>query len=371
MSNQMVKGNTAVIIGAMYAGCDCFFGYPITPASEILHEASKYFPMVGRNFVQAESEEASINMVYGASGTGHRVMTASSGPGVSLMQEGFTYLAGAELPAVIVDIMRAGPGLGNIGPEQGDYNQIVKGGGHGNYRNIVLAPNSVQEMCDLTMKAFELADKWRNPVVVLADGTLGQMAEPLEFPTEAIEPEIDESWAVRGNENTMENLITSIFNDFDELEDFNYKLQDKYAQIDASEVIIDEYQVEDADIVLVSYGISSRIARSAVDKSRAKGIKVGLLRPITLSPFPTERIKELSDKGVDFISVEMSNGQLLADVQFAALRKEKTHLVNRMGGNLIELKQILAKIYEIAGIEDEDLDLSKRSEEKASPNIID
>ena len=366
----MVKGNTAVIVGAMYAGCDCFFGYPITPASEILHEASKYFPMVGRNFVQAESEEASINMVYGASGAGHRVMTSSSGPGISLMQEGFTYLAGAELPAVIVDIMRAGPGLGNIGPEQGDYNQIVKGGGHGNYRNIVLAPNSVQEMCDLTIKAFELADKWRNPVVVLADGTLGQMAEPLVFPTEAVEPEIDESWAVRGNKETMENLITSIFNDFNDLEDFNYKLQEKYAEIDAEEVMVDEYQVDDADIILVSYGISSRIARSAVDKSREKGLKVGLLRPITLSPFPTERVKELADKGDEFRSVEMSNGQLLADVQFAALRREGTHLVNRMGGNLIELKHVLAKIYEITGL-DEEIDTSKRSDEKASPNIID
>ena len=371
MSNQMVKGNTAVVIGAMYAGCDCFFGYPITPASEILHEASKYFPMVGRNFVQAESEEASINMVYGASGTGHRVMTSSSGPGISLMQEGFTFLAGAELPAVIVDIMRAGPGLGNIGPEQGDYNQVVKGGGHGNYKNIVLAPNSVQEMCDLTMKAFELADKWRNPVVVLADGTLGQMAEPLEFPEKAIEPKNDKDWAVKGTKETMDNLITSIFNDFNDLEDFNFKLQEKYAKIEQEEVLYEEYQVEDADIVLVSFGISSRIARSAVDKSREKGIKVGLLRPITLSPFPVDRIKELSDKGVSFISVEMSNGQLLADVQFAALRKDDTHLVNRMGGNLIELKQILAKIYEIAGIEDENIDLSKRSEEKASPNIID
>jgi len=370
MSNQMVKGNTAVVIGAMYAGCDCFFGYPITPASEILHEASKYFPMVGRNFVQAESEEASINMVYGASGTGHRVMTSSSGPGISLMQEGFTFLAGAELPAVIVDIMRAGPGLGNIGPEQGDYNQIVHGGGHGNYKNIVLAPNSVQEMCDLTMKAFELADKWRNPVVVLADGTLGQMAEPLVFPEKAIEPKNDKPWAVKGNAETMDNLITSIFNDFNELEDFNYKLQEKYDKIDTEEVIVDEYQVEDAEIILVSYGISSRIARSAVDKAREKGVKVGLLRPIALNPFPVDRIKELSDKGVSFISVEMSNGQLLRDVQYAALRRENTYLVNRMGGNLIELKHVLAKIYEIAGL-DEEIDTSKRSEEKASPNIID
>lgn len=350
MSNQMVKGNTAVIIGAMYAGCDCFFGYPITPASEILHEASKYFPMVGRNFVQAESEEASINMIYGGAGTGHRVMTASSGPGISLMQEGFTYLAGAELPAVIVDIMRAGPGLGNIGPEQADYNQIVKGGGHGNYKNIVLAPNSVQEMCDLTIKAFELADKYRNPVVVLADGTLGQMAEPLKFPKEAIEPEIDNSWAVRGNKETMENLVTSIFLDFDQLEDFNYELQEKYEEIAKNEVEVDEYQLDDADIVLVSYGISSRIARTAVDKSREKGLKVGLLRPITLFPFPSDRIEELGDKGVKFISVEMSNGQLLNDIQLAACRTDDTYLVNRMGGNLLELRDVLEKIDEVAGI---------------------
>lgn len=352
MSNQMVKGNTAVIIGAMYAGCDCFFGYPITPASEILHEASKYFPMVGRNFVQAESEEASINMIYGGAATGHRVMTASSGPGISLMQEGFTYLAGAELPAVIVDIMRAGPGLGNIGPEQGDYNQIVKGGGHGNYKNIVLAPNSVQEMCDLTIKAFELADKYKNPVVVLADGTLGQMAEPLKFPAEAIEPEIDDSWAVRGSKETMKNLVTSIFLDFKQLENFNFELQEKYDLISKEEVVTEEYQLEDADIVLVSYGISSRIARTAVDKSREKGLKVGLLRPITLFPFPEERIKELGDKGVKFISVEMSNGQLLEDIQLAACRKEDTYLVNRMGGNLLELRDVLEKIDEVAGLND-------------------
>ncbi len=197
------------------------------------------------------------------------------------------------------------------------------------------------------------------------------MAEPLVFPKEAVQPKNDKPWAVKGNEETMENLITSIFNDFNDLEDFNFKLQEKYAKIDEEEVIFDEYKVEDAEIVLVSFGISSRIARSAVDKSREKGLKVGLFRPITLSPFPVDRIKELSDKGVSFISVEMSNGQLLADVQFAALRKEDTHLVNRMGGNLIELKHVLAKIYEIAGIEDENLDTSKRSDEKASPNIID
>ncbi len=348
MSNQIVKGNTAVIIGALYAGCDCFFGYPITPASEILHEASKYFPMLGRKFVQAESEEASVNMIYGGASTGHRVMSASSGPGISLMQEGFTFLAGAELPAVIVDIMRAGPGLGNIGPEQGDYNQIVKGGGHGNYRNIVLAPNSVQEMCDFTMKAFELTTKYRNPVVVLADGTLGQMAEPLTFPTEAVEPTIDDSWAVRGNKETMDNLVTSIFLDFDQLEEFNFELQEKYEEIKKNEVLYEEYMVEDAEIVLVSYGTSSRLSRTAVDVAREKGIKLGLLRPITLFPFPEKRIRELADKGVKFVSVEMSNGQLREDVKMAA-GYDEVHLVNRMGGKLIELKDILNEIYEMVG----------------------
>lgn len=352
MSVQMVKGNTAVIIGALYAGCDCFFGYPITPASEILHEASKYFPMVGRKFVQAESEEASVNMIYGGASTGHRVMSASSGPGISLMQEGFTYLAGAELPAVIVDVMRAGPGLGNIGPEQGDYNQIVKGGGHGNYKNIVLAPNSVQEMCDLTIKAFELSNKYRNPVVVLADAVLGQMAEPLKFPKEAINPEIDNTWSVRGNSETMENLVTSIFLDFNQLEEFNFQIQEKYDKIQENEVEVEEYMTEDADIVIVSYGTSSRLSRSAVDIARKKGIKLGLLRPITLFPFPKDRIAELSENGARFVSVEMSNGQLKEDVK-AASYQDDVALVNRMGGNVIQLKDILNKIYELSGIDEE------------------
>lgn len=352
MSSQMVKGNTAVIVGALYAGCDCYFGYPITPASEVLHEASKYFPKVGRTFIQAESEEASINMIYGGASAGHSVMTASSGPGVSLMQEGFTYLAGAELPAVIVDVMRAGPGLGNIGPEQGDYNQVVKGGGHGNYKNIVLAPNSVQEMCDLTMKAFELADKYRNPVVVLADAVLGQMAEPLQFPERAYHKKPDNSWAVRGNKETKDNLVTSIFLDFDQLEDFNYYIQDKYADIEKNEVQYEGYKLDDAKIVLVSYGTSSRVARTAVDIARKKGVKVGLLRLITLFPFPKDKIAELSEKGCDFISVEMSNGQLREDIKSAAYCKDVS-LVNRMGGNLIELQDILNRIYVNAGIDEE------------------
>ena len=350
MATQLIKGNTAVIIGAMYAGCDCYFGYPITPATEILHEASKYFPMTGRKFVQAESEEAAINMVYGASAAGHRVMTASSGPGISLKQEGISFLAGAELPCVIVDIMRAGPGLGNIGPEQADYTQLVKGGGHGNYRNIVLAPNSVQEMCDLTMKAFELAENYRNPVVILADGVLGQMVEPLQFPEEAVKPSIDTSWAVCGNSETKNNLVTSIFLDFDQLEDFNYKLQDKYQEIKEKEVEFEEYLMEDAEIILVSYGISSRIARSAVEKARGRRIKVGLFRPQTLFPFPEEALKRIADeRECKFISVEMSNGQMLEDIVLAIGCIRPVELVNRMGGNLVDVENITQKIIEVAG----------------------
>ena len=318
MTIQLIKGNTAVIIGAMYAGCDCFFGYPITPASEVLHEASLYFPKVGRKFVQAESEEASINMVYGAAAAGHRVITASSGPGISLMQEGMSFLAGAELPCVIVDIMRAGPGLGNIGPEQADYTQLVKGGGHGNYRNIVLAPNSVQEMCDFTMKAFQLAEKYRNPAVVLADGVLGQMVERLHFPLEAAEPVYDESWAVRGNRETRENLVTSIFLDFDQLEDFNYRLQDKYQEIRENEVDYEEFMMDDAEIILVAYGISSRVARSAVDQVRMDGIKAGLFRPKTLFPFPKNQLRKIAEnRDCQFLSVEMSNGQMQEDITLA------------------------------------------------------
>ncbi|MBI5680365.1 MAG: 3-methyl-2-oxobutanoate dehydrogenase subunit VorB [Methanobacterium sp.] len=352
MATQLIRGNTAVIIGAMYAGCDCYFGYPITPASEILHEASKYFPMVGRKFVQAESEEAAINMVYGGAAAGHRVMTASSGPGISLKQEGISFLAGAELPCVIVDIMRAGPGLGNIGPEQGDYNQLVKGGGHGNYKNIVLAPNSVQEMCDFTMKAFELADKWRNPVVIIADAVLGQMIEPLHFPEEVVEPEIDTSWAVCGNKETKENLVTSIFLDFDQLEEFNFKVQEKYDKINETEVDYEEYLIKDAEIVLVSYGISSRTARSAVDAARSEGIKVGLFRPKTLFPFPQKELKRISDtKNPKFISVEMSNGQMLEDIKMA-IECKNVELVNRMGGNIIELNDLMDKIRKVAGVEE-------------------
>lgn len=353
MATQLVKGNTAAIIGALYAGCDCYFGYPITPASEILQEASRYFPMLGRKFVQAESEEAAINMVYGAASAGHRVMTASSGPGISLKQEGISYIAGAELPCVIVDIMRAGPGLGNIGPEQGDYNQVVKGGGHGNYRNIVLAPNSVQEMCDFVIKGFELAFKYRNPVVVLADGVLGQMVESLQFPDVAITHEIDTKWAVSGTPETRKNLITSIFLDFNQLEEFNYEIQEKYDTIKEQEVDYEDYMTKDASIILVSYGISSRICRSAVDQARKEGIRVGLFRPKTLFPFPENELKAIADsRECTFVSVEMSNGQMLEDIRLAIECKRPVKLVHRMGGNLITMDQVLESIRTIAGREE-------------------
>jgi 2-oxoisovalerate ferredoxin oxidoreductase alpha subunit len=347
MATQLVAGNTAVIIGALYAGCDCFFGYPITPASEILHDASGYFPKLRRNFVQAESEEAAINMVYGAASAGHRVLAASSGPGMSLKQEGLTYLAGAELPCVVVDIQRAGPGLGNIGPEQSDYNQACKGGGHGSYKNIVLAPNSVQEMCDFTMQAFELAFKYRNPVIILADGVLGHMVEPLRFPQKAVLPEIDTSWAVSGNFATKGNFITSILLNFDELERHNLKLQMKYQKIRDNEIAFEKYKMDDAKIILVAYGISSRIAKSAVDIARSKGFKAGLYRPITLYPFPENGLGELAKCGCRFISVEMSNGQMRDDIRLAT-GCASVDLVCRYGGNLVQINQIMDKIKELS-----------------------
>ena len=349
MATQLVKGNTAVIIGALYAGCDSFFGYPITPASEILHEAAKKFPAAGRRMVQAESEEAAINMVYGAATTGRRAMTASSGPGISLKQEGVSYLSGAQLPAVIVDVMRAGPGLGNIGPEQGDYNQVVKGGGHGNYRTIVLAPASVQEMCDFTFKAFELAGKWRMVVYVLADGVLGQMIEPLRFPETSVAPETDTSWAVDGTAATRPNVVTSIFLDFDQQEAFNHQLQAKYAAVAAAEQDSESYRMDDADVALVAYGISARIAQGAVDAARAEGLKVGLFRPKTLFPFPQDALNAFVGRGgKQLICVEMSNGQMRDDVKLAIECRCPVHLVYRLGGNLVAQDGILAKIRETA-----------------------
>ena len=278
---QLIKGNEAVVKAALLAGCRAYFGYPITPASEIAESAAEYFPKLGGTFLQAESEIASINMIYGAASAGVRAMTASSSPGISLMQEGISYMAGAELPGVIIDIMRGGPGLGNIAPEQGDYFQIVKGGGHGNYRVIVLAPNSAQEMCDLTLLAFELADKYRNPAVVLADGFIGQMMEPVNFP-DPISTLPEKSWAVQGTPESRDNLITSIELVPEELEAHVRHLQMKYETIANREARYEGYRLDDAQLVTIGYGIVSRLLRTAVDMAREQGIPAGLFRPITL-----------------------------------------------------------------------------------------
>ncbi len=339
----LIKGNEAIIKGAILAGCRTFFGYPITPASEIAEAAAKDFPAVGGTFLQAESETASINMVYGAASTGIRTMTASSGPGISLMQEGISYIACAELPCVVVSIMRGGPGLGNIGPEQGDYNQVVRIGGHGCYKNPVFAPSTGQEMCDLTMHAFEVADKYRTPVFIVADGFTGQMMEPVSFPDpRPLPPEKD--WAVRADAETRENLICSIFLEHDQLEAQNIKLQEKYAEIEKAEVLCEDFMTEDAEILVVGYGIVSRVLRSTVRMAREAGIKVGLLRPISLWPFPKVRLDELSRQVNQIVVFELSNGQMVDDVRLAVPGTIPVDFYGRMGGNVPTPEECLGVI---------------------------
>jgi pyruvate/2-oxoacid:ferredoxin oxidoreductase alpha subunit len=352
MAKQLIKGNEAVVKAAVLAGCRSYYGYPITPASEIAEAAARYFPKVGGTFLQAESEVAAINMVYGAAAVGERTMTASSGPGLSLMQEGISYLAGAELPCVIVDIMRGGPGLGNIAPEQADYHQIVKGGGHGNYRTIVLAPNSAQEMCDLTFLAFELADRFRNPVIVLADGFIGQMMEPVEFPHTVVAPPF-KSWAVTAEADTRNNLITSIYMDPDSLERHVRMLERKYAQASRSTVMYEKYKTDDAGLIVIGYGIVSRILKSVVDLARHHGFKVGLFRPITLWPFPARQISVMADWAECFLTVELSNGQLVEDVRLAVAGQKPVLLYSRFGGNVPTAEELLdqvVKAYEVKDV---------------------
>lgn len=343
MAKFLMKGNDAIVRGALLAGCRLYFGYPITPASEIAEGAAKYFPKVGGTFLQAESEVAAINMVYGGAGCGIRTMTASSSPGISLKQEGVSYSAGAELPCVIVNIMRGGPGLGNIAPEQADYNQVVKGGGHGNYRVPVFAPNCAQEMCSLTMKAFDVADKYRTPVYILADGYIGQMMEPVEFPA-AITNLPRKDWAIYADKESKDNLISSIYLDPLELEAHNQKLQDKYKEIETNELIFEEFMLEDATYVLIGYGIVSRVLKTAVEKLREEGMKIGLLRPISLFPFPKKQISELAQKGCDFMVVEMSNGQMLEDVKLAVLGQSTVDFYNRMGGVVPNTEEIVQQV---------------------------
>ncbi len=345
----LLKGNEAVVYGALLAGCDCYFGYPITPASEIAHTAARLFPKLGRVFIQAECEIASINMVLGASAAGRRAMTASSGLGISLKQEGVSYIAGSELPAVIVDVMRGGPGLGNIAPEQADYNQIVKGGGHGSYKCIVLAPGSVQEMCDLTVLAFDLADKYRNPVYVLTDGMIGQMMEKLELPEPKPRRAVPE-WALN-REAKKSNCIASIYLDTNDLEQINIRLNQKYELIQEQEQRVEEYCMEDAEYAFVAYGISSRMARSAVNELRSQGFKFGLIRPQTLFPFPVNALKKAVGAGVkEFFSVEMSNGQMIDDVKLAIECARPVSLINRMGGNVLGVEEIINKAKAKLGV---------------------
>ena len=347
---QLCKGNVAVIKGAILAGCKSFYGYPITPASEIAESAALYIPQVGGTFLQAESEVAAINMVYGAAAAGMRVMTASSGPGLSLMQEGMSYLAGAELPCVVVDVVRGGPGLGNIAPEQSDYFAVVKGGGHGNYRNFVLAPASVQEMCDLTILAFELADRYRNPAVVMADGFIGQMMEPLDLEyREIVAPE--KPWAVKGTPETRANLVSSIFLEPDQLEEHQRELEAKYirGQVEARHEV---YETENAEVLLVGYGIVSRVLRSTVQALRKDGLNAGLFRPITLWPFPAQALREAAAKVQKVIVVELSNGQMVEDVRLTLDGKVPVEFYGRVGGNVPSVEELQAQVTErvVAGV---------------------
>jgi 2-oxoisovalerate ferredoxin oxidoreductase alpha subunit len=341
---QLCKGNVAAMKGAILAGCRAYYGYPITPASEIAEAAALYLPQVGGTFVQAESEVAAINMVYGAAATGIRVMTASSGPGLSLMQEGISYLAGSELPCVIIDVMRGGPGLGNIAPEQSDYFATVKGGGHGNYHNLVLAPASVQEMAELTKLAFELADRYRNPAIVLCDGFVGQMMEPLDLVDN--KPHwVHKPWTVQGTPATRRNLVTSIYLESDELEAHQRGMEAKYARAREREPRYELYLADDAEVLLVGFGIVSRVLRTVAETARKEGMKVGLFRPITLWPFPERALQEAAAKAQRVLVVELSNGQMVEDVRLALDGAIPIEFYSRVGGNVPsveEVQQVLA-----------------------------
>ncbi len=343
----LMNGNDAIGEGAIRAGCHAYFGYPITPQNELTAYMAKHMPEHGRVFIQAESEVAAINMVFGAVVTGKRAMTSSSSPGISLKQEGLSYLAAAELPAVIVNVQRGGPGLGNIAPSQADYFQATKGGGHGDYHLIVLAPNSVQEMHDFTIDAFALADRYRNPVMILTDGRLGQMMEPLVLHKAPPPKSPPKPWSLTGARNRKPNHIRSLLLDVDALEERNLILQAKYKTILAELVGFDEYLTQDAEVLAIAYGSSARIAKGAVDQARAKGIKAGLLRPITLWPFPRARIRQLATKVKGILVVEMSAGQMLEDVQLAVGEQSPIAFEGRMGGAVPEESDVLTALQHL------------------------
>ncbi|HPU36077.1 MAG TPA: 3-methyl-2-oxobutanoate dehydrogenase subunit VorB [Bacillota bacterium] len=349
MSRILMKGNEAIGEGAVRAGCRYFFGYPITPQSELTHYLAKRLPEVGGLYLQAESEVASINMVYGAAGAGARVMTSSSGPGISLMQEGLSYLAGAELPCVVVNMMRGGPGLGNIAPSQADYFQATKGGGHGDYHLIVLAPNSVQELLDFTGKAFELADYYRNPVMVMADGIMAQMMEPVELKDEAQVEIPAKPWAATGmiDHPGSKRIINSCYVIPEEMEAVNIRLKEKYTQITLNEQASEGYLLEDAEIVLVAFGTVSRICRAVVEKARQLGIPAGLFRPITLWPFPAEELKRTTGKAKCFLSVEMNMGQMVEDVQLTINGRAPVYHYGRLGGMVPVARDVLQEVQKL------------------------
>jgi 2-oxoglutarate ferredoxin oxidoreductase subunit alpha len=347
MPRELLKGNEAMAEAAVRAGMEAYFGYPITPQTELLEYLSKRMPELGRIFLQAESEVAAINMVYGAACTGARVMSSSSSPGVSLMMEGISYIAGTEVPVVLIDVVRGGPGLGNIAPSQGDYNQIVHGGGHGDFQPIVLAPSSVQEAIDLTILAFELAEKYRAIVVVMADGSIGQMMEPAEFPPmKPVRTEYPD-WATRGAEGREKRNLSSIYIDPDEEEVMNYRLLQRWQEIQANEVRYKEYFLDDAEFIVLGYGTAGRVALSAVRAARTEGIPVGLFRPVTLSPFPYEKVDALAERAKAFLVVEMNAGQMLDDVLRAAKGRLPVEFYGRMGGVMPFPDEILGEIYRI------------------------
>ncbi|MBN2077983.1 MAG: 3-methyl-2-oxobutanoate dehydrogenase subunit VorB [Spirochaetes bacterium] len=341
---RLTKGNIALAEGALQAGCRFYFGYPITPQNDIPEYLARHMPRVGGTFIPAESEIASINMVLGAGASGERAMTSSSGPGISLMQEGLSYMAGSEIPGLVVNIMRCGPGLGGISPTQGDYNQAVHGGGHGDYRNIVLAPASVQEMFDLTIRGFDLADKYRMVTVILADAMVGQFQEPCRLTPEKPVVIPEKPWALRGRSGREPMLLKSLYLGPGEQESHNLDLRAKYDEVEKNEVLCEEWSLDDAELMVVAFGTPSRIAKTAIRMAREKGIRVGLLRPITLFPFPAERILFHSGKIGKVLVVEMNTGQMLNDVRINADRGAAISFYGRPGGGIPFPNEVLAEI---------------------------
>ncbi|MBR5155312.1 MAG: 3-methyl-2-oxobutanoate dehydrogenase subunit VorB [Clostridia bacterium] len=344
----LMKGNEAIAEAAIIAGCRHYFGYPITPQTEIAAYMAKKMPKIGGTFLQAESEIAAINMVYGVSSTGKRVMTSSSSPGISLKGEGLSYLAGADLPALVVNVQRGGPGLGGIQPSQSDYFQATKGGAHGDFHMIVLAPSSVQEMADLTVKGFDLADKYRMTTMILADGTMGQMMEPVSLDYEIAAP-VEKPWATTGTKmERKHNIVNSLFLAPDELEKTNFERYDRYKKIEETECMYEEYMMEDAEICVTAFGIAARVSKNAINEARKQGIKVGLIRPITLWPFPTAPYKKAAGQVKEIISVELSMGQMIEDVKLATECKVPVTLCNRTGGMIPSPEQVLEAIKNAA-----------------------